>query len=86
MVSGEPTTLAIATCRFGHLGGLAFALLKPIDRPPLPAFGHARNGKQPLDFVAITSVDAKYVSDGEAMSWPLDHQNLITRPPTTLDD
>src|SRR5262249_56287485 len=48
---GRPTVavagraLALATSRFGRLGGLAFALLKPINRPPLPALGHAWNRK-----------------------------------------
>src|SRR5690348_15453884 len=78
--------LALATSRFGRLGGLAFALLKPINRPPLPALGHSRDRKQPLDFIAITGVDAKHVSDGETMSRPLDYPDLITRPYTTLDD
>src|SRR5262249_51011073 len=47
---GRPTVtvagpaLALATSRFGRLGGLALALLKPINRPPLPALGHSRNG------------------------------------------
>src|SRR5262249_6228688 len=41
--------LALAASRFGHLGGLAFALLKPINRPPPPTLGHSRNCKQPLD-------------------------------------
>lgn len=78
--------LALATSRFGRLGGLAFALLKPINRPPLPALRHSRSRKQPLGFIAITGVDAKYVSDGETMSRPLDYPDLITRPHATLDD
>jgi hypothetical protein len=77
---------ALATSRFGRLGGLALALLKPINRPPLPALGHSRNGKQPLDFIAITGVDAKYVSEGETMSRPLDYPDFISGPYTTLDD
>jgi hypothetical protein len=78
--------LALATPRLGRLAGLAFVLLKPINRPPLPTLGHLWNRKQPLDFIAITGVDAKYVSDGEAMSRLLDHPDLITRPYTSLDD
>jgi hypothetical protein len=71
--------LAPATSRFGRLGGLVFALLKPIDRPPLPALGHSGNRKQPLDFIAITRIDAKEVPDGETMSRLLDYPDLITR-------
>ena len=78
--------LALATSRFGRLGGLAVALLKPINRPPLPALGHSRHRKQPLDFIAITGVDAKYISDGETMSRPLDYPDLIPRAYTPLDD
>ena len=78
--------LVVATSRFGRLGVLAFALLKPINRPPLPALRHSRSRKQPLDFIAITGVDAKYVSDGETMTRPLDYTDLIAGPYTTLDD
>jgi RNA polymerase sigma factor (sigma-70 family) len=84
---GEPgRALALATSRFGHLGGPALALLKPINRPLLPALRHSRNRKQPLDVIAITGVDAKYVSDGETISRPLDYADVITRPQTPLAD
>src|SRR5262249_33115425 len=78
--------LALAASRFGHLGWLVFALLKPINRPPPPTLGHSRNRKQPLGFIAITGVAPKYGSDGETMSWPLDYPDLITRAYSTLDD
>jgi hypothetical protein len=39
-----------------------------------------------VDFIAITGVDAKDVSDGETVSRPLDYADLITRPDITLDD
>src|SRR5207248_1455208 len=42
--------------------------------------------KQPFDFLAITGVDAKYVSAGEVMIGPLDHPDLIPGPHLTLDD
>jgi hypothetical protein len=38
-------------------------LLQQSFRPFLPAFGDPRNGKQPLDLVPITGIDAKYISD-----------------------
>src|SRR5262245_65604768 len=78
--------LALSTSRFGHLGGMAFALMKPISRPPLPTLGHSRDSKQPLDFIAITGLDANYVSDGQTKSRPLDYPDLITRAYSTLDD
>jgi hypothetical protein len=78
-------TLARATSRFG-LAGLAFVLLKPISRPPLPALGHSRNRDQALDVTAIPGVDAKYVPDGETMSRSLDNPDLIPRRDATLDD
>ena len=80
------TDLGLATARLSRFGGLAFALLKPINCPPLPALGHSRYRKQPWDFFAITSVDAKYVSNGETMSRPLDYPDLITGPYATFDD
>src|SRR5262249_57133688 len=80
------TELGLATARVGGLGGLDFALLKPISRPPLPALGHSRDRKQPRDFLAITGVDAKDVPDGETVIWPIEHPDLITRPDTSLDD
>src|SRR5262249_12501465 len=48
--------------------------------------GHSRYRKQSLDFIAITGVDAKYISDGETMSRPLDYPDLITRLYAPLDD
>src|SRR6516164_4740588 len=51
--------LARAASRFSCLGGRVIALLEPITRPPLPAFRHSRNRKQPRDFRAISRVDAK---------------------------
>ena len=65
---------------------LAAALLKPISGPLLPALGHLRYRKQPLDLIAITGVDAKYVPDGESVSRPLDYSDLVTRPYSSLDD
>src|SRR5262249_59441730 len=80
------TELGLAIARVSRLGGLAFALLKPVSRPPLPALGHSRHRKQPRDFLAITGVDAKDVPDGETVIWPIEHPDLITRPDTSLDD
>jgi hypothetical protein len=45
-----------------------------------------RNREQPLDVVAITGVDVKYVPDGEIMSRPLDHSDLVVHAYTPLDD
>jgi hypothetical protein len=39
-------------------------MLKQVFRPFSPAFGYSGDQKQSFDFVSITSVDAKYVSDG----------------------
>src|SRR5262245_5685200 len=78
--------LALATAMFGRPGGLARSLLKPIKRPPLPALGHSRHREQPLDFISVTGVDAKHVSDGETTSRPLEHPDLITCSYTALDD
>src|SRR5262249_55272989 len=61
-------------------------LLKPIDRPLPPALRHSWSRKQPLDFIAITSVDAKYISNGEIMVWSLDHPDLIAGAEFALDD
>jgi hypothetical protein len=60
--------------------------LKPINGPPLPALGHSRNRKQPRNFVAIPGIDAKHVSDGEAMSRPFDYPDLITHLYTSFVD
>ena len=76
--------LALATSRFGRVVWLASALLKPISRPPLPALGHLRDRKQPLDLIAITGVDAKYVPNGETMSWPVDYSDLVVHANTPL--
>jgi hypothetical protein len=76
----------LATSRFGSLRGAAFGLLKQIIRPPPPALGHPGNRKQPFDFIAITGVDAKYISDGEIMIGSFDYPDLISGPHTTLDD
>ena len=50
-------------------------------RPPPPALGHPGNRKQPLGFIAITGVDAKYISDGEIMIGSLDDPDLISGAP-----
>ena len=63
-----------------------FGVLKKIRCPPLPRVGHLRNRKQPLDFMPITGVDAKHISDGETMFGPFDDPDLISCPDVTLDD
>jgi hypothetical protein len=59
--------------------------LKEISRPPPPALGHLPNGKQPLDFITIPVVDAKYISDGEIMIGSFHNRDLISGPHVTLD-
>ena len=63
-----------------------FGQLKKIRCPSLPGVGHLRNGKQPRDFMPITGVDAKHISDGETMFGPFDDPDLISCPDVTLDD
>jgi hypothetical protein len=61
--------------------------LKKIIRPAPPALGHAGDRKQPVGFMAIPGVDAKYISNGEIMIGSLDHPDLIsgpTSPSTTI--
>src|SRR5262245_57476557 len=76
----------LATSRFRGIRGAVFSLLKRLIRPPPPALGHPGNGKQPLGLIAITGVDAKYLSDGEIMIGSLDYPNLISGAHLTLDD
>jgi hypothetical protein len=75
-----------ATSRFADILRSAFDPIKKISRPSPPALGHSRNAKQPRDFIATLSVNAKYVTDGETMRRPLDDPDLITRRDTPLDD
>src|SRR5215510_7297459 len=74
-----------ATSGFSVIGSSAFGFLKHICRPPPPALGHLRNRKQSFRFSPITSVDAKYIPDGETMMWPLHAADLISGPDVTLD-
>jgi hypothetical protein len=60
--------------------------VKHIARPPPPTFGHPGDREQPFDFIVITGVDAKYISDSEIVIGPLDHVDLISGPDITLDD
>jgi hypothetical protein len=60
--------------------------LKQIGRPLPPALGHPGDHKQSFDFIAITGVDAKHISDGEIMVGSLDYSDLISGPHITLDD
>ena len=60
--------------------------MKQIVRPPPPALGHPGNRKQPFNFIAITGVDAKYISDGEIMIGSLDYPDLISGAYIPLDD
>src|SRR5215831_17266862 len=76
----------LATSRFLCIRGAAFGLLKQLIRPPPPALGHPGNGKQSLGLIAITGVDAKYLSNGEIMSGSLDYPHLISGTHLTLDD
>jgi len=59
--------------------------LKEISRPPPPALGHLRNGKQPFDFSAIPVVNAKYVPDREIMIGSFHNRDFISSPHVTLD-
>jgi hypothetical protein len=79
-------SLSLATSGFGHIRAAAFGLLKQIIRPPSPALGHPGNRKQPLGLIAITGVDAKYISDGEIMIGSLDYPDLISGAHIALDD
>ena len=76
----------LATAGFSPIRGVAFGLLKRMRRPPPPGLGHLRNCEQPFDFSPITSVDAKYISDGEIMIRPFHDPDLISGPHLTLDD
>jgi hypothetical protein len=60
--------------------------LKKIIRPAPPALRHGGNRKQPVDFMAITGVDAKYMSNGEIMIGFLDHADLVSGAHIALDD
>jgi hypothetical protein len=71
---------------FGRIRGTLLSLLKQIAHPFPPARGHPGNLKQSPDFIAVTSVDAKHISDGEIMIRSLDYPNLIPGPDITLDD
>jgi hypothetical protein len=75
-----------ATSRFARVQGTAFRPLQKIIRPAPPALGHSGNRKQPVDFMAIPGVDAKYISNGEIMIGSLDHPDLISGPHIALDD
>jgi hypothetical protein len=44
------------------------------------------NRKQPFDFIAITGVDAKYISDGEIVIGSLDYPDFVSGPHITFDD
>ena len=74
----------LATSWFGRIRGTILGLLKPIGPPP-PALGHPGNRKQPFDSIAITGVDAKYLSDGEIMIGSLDYPDLISATHIALD-
>ena len=76
----------LTTSRFVRIRGAVFGLLKPIVRPPPPALGYLGNCKQPGDFIAITGVDAKYISNGQIMIGSLHYPDLISGPHITLDD
>src|SRR5215831_182119 len=66
--------------------GPGLALLQPVVCPPLPAFGHSRHRKQPVDFMAITGVDAKYVANGQIVIGFVDDPDLISGPNIALGD
>src|SRR5262249_6128382 len=76
----------LATSRFGRIRGTILSRLEQIARPPPPARRHPGNREQPCDFLAITGVDAKYVSDGEIMIGPLDYPDLISGRHIPFDD
>jgi hypothetical protein len=75
-----------ATSGFSPIRGAAFGLLQPISRPPPPAFGHLRYRKQSFDFIAITVVDAKYISDLEIVIRRFHDRDLVSSPHVALDD
>jgi hypothetical protein len=74
------------TSWFGRVRGTIPSLLKQIACPFLPARGHSGNLKQSPESIAVTSVDAKHISDGEIVIRFLDDPNLIPGPDITLDD
>ena len=74
------------TSRFARVQGTAFCPLKKVIRPAPPTLGHSGNRKQPVGFMAITGVDAKYMPNGEIMIGSLDHPDLVSGPHITLDD
>src|SRR5262249_3964424 len=76
----------LTTSWFDGIRGPGPGLLQPVVRPPPPALGHSGNRKQPIDFLVITGVDAKYVPNGETMIGPLDDPDLISGPHIALDD
>jgi|SRR5262245_2471932 len=76
----------LATSRFARVQRTAFRPLQNIIRPAPPTLGHSGNRKQPVDLMAITGVDAKYMSNGEIMIGSLDHPDLISGPHIALDD
>ena len=76
----------LATSRFVRIRGAVFGLSKPIVRPPPQALGYLGNCKKPSDFIAITGVDAKYISNGQIMIGSPDYPDLIAGPHIALDD
>src|SRR5262245_40858839 len=78
--------MELATSRFGWIRRTSLACLEQIGRPSPPARRHPGNRKQPLDFMAIARVDAKYVADGEIMIGFLDQADLISGRDIALDD
>jgi hypothetical protein len=77
---------ALTTPGLGRIRRAIFDLLQEVIRPPPPARRHPGNRKQPFDFIAITRVYAKYISDGEIMIGFLDYPDLIAGPHITLDN
>jgi hypothetical protein len=76
----------LTTSWFLYFRGTILVPLKHIGRPAPPSLGHAGSGKQALDFMAIASVDAKYVSDGEIMIGPRHHPDGIASPHVAFAD
>src|SRR5260370_30675785 len=76
----------LAASGFARAQRTAFCPLKKTTRPALPALGHSGNRNQPIGFMAITSVDAEYISNGEIMIGSLDYPDLISGTHITLDD
>jgi hypothetical protein len=70
----------------GRGRGTILGFLEQIACPPAPARRHPRNRKQPFDFIAITSVDAKYISDSEIVIGSLDYPDLVSGRHITLDN